>query len=135
MFLKSFTCKIAASSNKIIFRKLNKDYNHGFCVPGGLTTNRHYCITNSNTSIANKYSKTVVTETSGTSANFTTNDNKFEHISLLSIKKTIKASGLEARDGFCCIETECPVCDPPNATAKNPHPLKTNVYVNKTTGT
>lgn len=120
MFLKSFTCKIVASSNKITFRKLNKDYNHGLYVPGGLTTNRHYSITNSNS-------------VRGVGLN-TDHDTKFEQITLLSIKKTIKGSGNQSVDGFCCIRTECPVCDLPTATIKNLQPTKSNVYVNKTTG-
>lgn len=49
-------------------------------------------------------------------------------VSVYTIKKTLKQSGLECEDGYACIKTTCPACD------MLPDPQKCNIYINKITG-
>ena len=53
-------------------------------------------------------------------------DDSSQIISILNVKRIIKASGFDMDDGFTSIKTTCPACDGSNNDNK--------IYVNKITG-
>jgi hypothetical protein len=54
--------------------------------------------------------------------------NSVDHmnVSLFNIKKSLKLANTEFEDGFTCLKTVCPVCDPSEKAE--------DIYINKTTG-
>lgn len=52
-----------------------------------------------------------------------------ECTSVLTIRKTLKAAGVESKEGFSFIKTLCPVCDFPDSEKTS------SIYINKVSGT